>query len=827
LTADASRSLMPESFQQSPAGDLAALHAREADRLLAYLCSCDRSLGLAEAEAVCQQAFLEVRGSWPGIGPYSRPEVCVFAVAQRITSGRPRSGPAGDALTESAPDYWDRADVARLTVLQDCLDRLSPVPRAAVLLREMSGFSGGESAEIIGLPEPAVESARGDALRTLVPLIEAGTAAGTARRGPLSPEDFAALGRVLQHTDPRRIEERQRFAMSLAQPPAMVQGSFPSGPMVQQPAPMTAVFTQPAQPAFGAGAPQAQQPAPHTAVQRPVGHPAAPPTVSGPTISGPTVPRPGGPGGMPAPPVTSAPPTSMLGSGLSGDALFAPTGSAPAPGDGPGGGWMGGFSGSRPGAPTSPSGARPSGPMTGSLSLGAPGSGGFGTLTPGAPGPGGQPPSATVPFTPGAQSFGTPGRPVVPNGNGNGSGWGASYPSSPPSGTPNSGSGFGGPTSLMPTGMRPGTTPLDAPGMPLGDAGLVMDTPIFDSVSAWFSAPPALAKDAPEHNGRSHPAASHWASLQDRGWREANARAAAGPQVAGNTSVGLPVRAPGANMVPSAADVALGMSRSFSRQIPKADPGRVRNRLDSFQQGVQTARQLRDAPPEPQPDEELFDEPAPRLRPAERPVERVVERSPERPVERAPERPAARTADVPPAREPAREPSHEPDVEPASSGRREGGFGVFYRDYLPHLLALLMVEGARPAVAAQLAQDAMSEAYREWAQLDNPREWTRQVALSTWAVQRRAGGNDAPPEPDDAPDDVRPSGRSGGDGDLPRRGPTSGPVGTSPRPAAGGGTNGSARGTGLPVRRPGGGGIAGGPGALRSAGQGGRGQGPA
>jgi hypothetical protein len=34
----------------------------------------------------------------------------------------------------------------------------------------------------------------------------------------------------------------------------------------------------------------------------------------------------------------------------------------------------------------------------------------------------------------------------------------------------------------------------------------------------------------------------------------------------------------------------------------------------------------------------------------------------------------------------------------------------------------------------------MSEAYREWAQLENPREWTRQVALSTWAVQRRTGG---------------------------------------------------------------------------------------
>jgi RNA polymerase sigma-70 factor (ECF subfamily) len=68
------------------------------------------------------------------------------------------------------------------------------------------------------------------------------------------------------------------------------------------------------------------------------------------------------------------------------------------------------------------------------------------------------------------------------------------------------------------------------------------------------------------------------------------------------------------------------------------------------------------------------------------------------------------------------------------------GFGAFYRDYLPQLLALLMIEGARPAVAAELAQDVMSAAYREWARIEKPREWTRQRALAAW-MDRREDGN--------------------------------------------------------------------------------------
>jgi hypothetical protein len=305
---------------------------------------------------------------------------------------------------------------------------------------------------------------------------------------------------------------------------------------------------------------------------------------------------------------------------------------------------------------------------------------------------------------------------------------------------------LGSPTSLMPTSLRPGSTPLDGPGF--ADPGLNVGTPIFDEISAWFFAPARL--EAGEHggtNGRSHPGTNHWASLRDAGWREASARAAAGPQVAGSTGSGLPMRAPGANMLPSAADAAPGMARSFNREVPRADPGRVRHRLDSFQQGVQTARQLRD---------HLTDTASSGLSvPSGR---------------EAAERPAVPEASGPPG---SIDTSGATDMDGDGGGRRgrEGGFGAFYRDYLPQLLALLMIEGARPSAAAQVAQDAMSEAYREWAQLENPREWTRQVALSSWAVQRRSSGESASAgspgaaaaaEPPAGPRPTRPRGSAAG-----------------------------------------------------------------
>jgi RNA polymerase sigma-70 factor (ECF subfamily) len=58
------------------------------------------------------------------------------------------------------------------------------------------------------------------------------------------------------------------------------------------------------------------------------------------------------------------------------------------------------------------------------------------------------------------------------------------------------------------------------------------------------------------------------------------------------------------------------------------------------------------------------------------------------------------------------------------------------------LLATLMVEGALPALAAEIAQDVMSAAYREWARIDKPRDWTRRRALAAWADRKEGDGPD-------------------------------------------------------------------------------------
>lgn len=87
------------------------------------------------------------------------------------------------------------------------------------------------------------------------------------------------------------------------------------------------------------------------------------------------------------------------------------------------------------------------------------------------------------------------------------------------------------------------------------------------------------------------PVASKWASLGDQQWLAANARAAAAPQIAGDTAAGLPRRQPGANLLPSAASAAPGAPTAASAPFHKADADAVRGRLGSFQRGVSSARQ--------------------------------------------------------------------------------------------------------------------------------------------------------------------------------------------------------------------------------------------
>lgn len=561
----------PPPFDRQPAvGDVVSLHARQVGRLVAYLSSSDRHAGAREAEDVAGEAFLEVASTWPSIGNTSSSEVYLFAVAHRIAVTRSHLGRTGhgDALAESMPAFGDQADLARLAVLQDALDQLAAAPRYAVLLREMCGFGPTQAAEVIGLPESTVEMARDDALRTLVPVVESGTLAVHARRGPLSPDDFAALSRVLQHPDGERQAQRRRLAERLASP-----GRFGTGPL---------------------------------------------PT-----------------GGVPLGRSTT---TSGWDNGRSG--------------------YPGGHTGGYTGGYVAPS------PSTGAFYL--------------------EP------------------------------GWSR-------------------------------TTPLDAP---LSQVDLSRtSTPIFDAISAWFATDSGGGGD-------------NWAALDDMGWREANARAAAAPEVAGLSDAGLPRRRPGANAVPSAADVGPN-TRTLFGEPQRVDPGQVRHRLGGFQQGVNNARRVRDreregvaegtaqAAPEPErPWDPLFD-PMPARRAGDGPRGARSAESAGRPA--APATPGTGPTPVSAASSPQPSPSSSPGpstgpapVAPAAAPRAtqprdEGAYRSFQRDYLPQLLAALLLEGATPAAAAEVAQEVLEEAYWSWSTLQSPQEWARERALATLRRRQRSG----------------------------------------------------------------------------------------
>jgi len=141
-------------------------------------------------------------------------------------------------------------------------------------------------------------------------------------------------------------------------------------------------------------------------------------------------------------------------------------------------------------------------------------------------------------------------------------------------------------------------------------------TPIFDTVSMWFTTDSASGqtervidlRDRPADDGTRAPS-QRWSALGDQRWLATNARAAAGPEVAGTTEVGLPRRRPGANLIPSAASaVTSPAARPEShRRAPAVagargeGPGRVdadavRGRLSSYQRGLTSARRARHLP---------------------------------------------------------------------------------------------------------------------------------------------------------------------------------------------------------------------------------------
>jgi RNA polymerase sigma factor (sigma-70 family) len=68
------------------------------------------------------------------------------------------------------------------------------------------------------------------------------------------------------------------------------------------------------------------------------------------------------------------------------------------------------------------------------------------------------------------------------------------------------------------------------------------------------------------------------------------------------------------------------------------------------------------------------------------------------------------------------------DSVPGDPNSTEEQFSRFYRADITLLVRFLVRQGARAALAADLAQDAMIEAYRKWTAIEQPGAWVRSVA---------------------------------------------------------------------------------------------------
>jgi len=61
------------------------------------------------------------------------------------------------------------------------------------------------------------------------------------------------------------------------------------------------------------------------------------------------------------------------------------------------------------------------------------------------------------------------------------------------------------------------------------------------------------------------------------------------------------------------------------------------------------------------------------------------------------------------------------------------GYVSFYREYVAHLVSFLVWQGAGLNDAAELAQETMIEAYRNWSAIQHPRAWVKRVASRKYA----------------------------------------------------------------------------------------------
>jgi len=142
------------------------------------------------------------------------------------------------------------------------------------------------------------------------------------------------------------------------------------------------------------------------------------------------------------------------------------------------------------------------------------------------------------------------------------------------------------PSSPFPSGplLAGRRTPGTAPGIivpPAAGTGAVNRLPIFESVeSDWFRrGRPAVDRQAAGQD----PGPASWASPADAGWRAAEVAQA--PSIAGSTAAGLPKRVPKANLVPGGVDPMMVPPPRAARS-----PVQTRQRLSSFQQGIERAR---------------------------------------------------------------------------------------------------------------------------------------------------------------------------------------------------------------------------------------------
>src|SRR5262249_50643878 len=72
-------------------------------------------------------------------------------------------------------------------------------------------------------------------------------------------------------------------------------------------------------------------------------------------------------------------------------------------------------------------------------------------------------------------------------------------------------------------------------------------------------------------------------------------------------------------------------------------------------------------------------------------------------------------------------------------------FEAFYRAELGRLVAFLLYHGASLAEGADVAQDAMAQAFRNWHRIESPRAWVRKVAGRAF-VRRLAAVEETPTE---------------------------------------------------------------------------------